>query len=191
MVTDNLPFIYAGTDWEATEVLVTDGSGHSASTKAHLACLISATKSILRGSTSYPAALVTWGWGWEKQTKWLYTEHVEGGKIFGKINILLCMWWFCNTRVSYRGGGWNFPPSHNSPLHLAWHWTARVPVPLAAEIHFSFGCTQPYAKNWVEGLPSCPSEGTLKRQSREPLKISLGGIGSFLISWVIPSKPTT
>ena len=31
------------------------------------------------------------------------------------------------------------------------HWTAdrkvQVPVPLAAEIYFSSGCTQPYPKN--------------------------------------------
>ena len=40
-------------------------------------------------------------------------------------------------------------------LHLAYwlkHWTvdqkgSRVPVPLAAEIYFSSGCTQPYPKN--------------------------------------------
>ena len=31
-------------------------------------------------------------------------------------------------------------------------------------------------------------EGTLSRQPREPLKISLSAIGDFLINWVIPGK---
>jgi len=34
------------------------------------------------------------------------------------------------------------------------------------KIYFSSGCTQPYPKNWAEGLPLCPSEGTLSRRSR-------------------------
>ena len=51
---------------------------------------------------------------------------------------------------------------------------------IAAEIYFASGCTQPYLKNWVEGFPSCPSKGTLSRQSRQtPLKISLSAIGDF------------
>ena len=40
-----------------------------------------------------------------------------------------------------------------------------------------------YLKNWVEGFPLRPSEGTL---SREPLKISLCAIGNFL-RWMYQS----
>ena len=59
---------------------------------------------------------------------------------------------------------------------------SRVPVPLAAEIYLSSGCTQPYLINWVEGFSSRPSEGTLSRRSRGT------PIGDFLVNSQVNHK---
>ena len=55
---------------------------------------------------------------------------------------------------------------------------SRVPVPLAAEIYFCSGCTQPYLKKIEYVKLSVPGN---------PLKISLSAIED-LINWVIPGK---
>ena len=47
-----------------------------------------------------------------------------------------------------------------------------------------------YPKKWSRRFTFVSFGGDIKRLVREPLKISLSAIGSFLVSWVIPSKPT-
>ena len=68
------------------------------------------------------------------------------------------------------------------------HWTEDWSVQGSRDLNLSSKYTQPYLKNWVEGFPSHPSEGTLSYQSKEPLKISLSAIGNFLIN-LVTSKP--